>query len=181
MASGVRVLSYIVPYVPPAYTPPSDEWNYFMLTRGGLALPASGNTLTFDWAAEGEINDTDDITYDSGTGEWTVSNAGTYEIEVNFYIRTGSGAGSGWSLPSAVNLTVGINGAYPFYPHGEAASSDGPVNVYIYRTLAANDTIQLKTGYNLTNPYVKSGWYVGGGLAPTVENYVSWVRIRRIA
>lgn len=181
MASGVRVLSYIVPYVPPAYTPPSDDWFYFLLTRDGVALPSSGTTMTLDWTVEGEINDTDDITYDKNTGLWTVSNAGTYQIDVQFLIRSGSGSGSGWGLPNVVNCTIGVNGAYPQYPAGEAASSDGPVNVKVFRTLAANDTIQMKCNYNLSNPFIKSGWWTGGGTAPNVENYVSWIRIRRIA
>lgn len=174
-------MSYVVPAQPTPYTPPSDEWHYFVLTQGGLALPASGSLVQFNWDLEGEITNTDDITYDRNTGQWTVSTAGTYEIQVNFLVRSGAGSGSGWGLPNVVNCTVGINGSYPNYPQGEAASSDGPVNVYIYRNLNANDTIQLKCNYNLASPFVKSGWWSTGGIAPTVENYVSWVRIKRIA
>lgn len=170
-------MSYVIPA---AYEPPSDEWLYYVSTQGGLALPVSGNTLTFNWNAETSVVDTGDITYDRDTGRWTVSNAGTYEIQVNFLCRSGAGSGSGWGLPNVVNCTVGVNASYPEYPQGEAASSDGPVNVYIYRTLDANDTIQLKCNYNLSSPHVKSGWWSTGGTEPTADNYVSWVRIKRI-
>jgi hypothetical protein len=174
-------VSYVVP---PEYVPPATfdtEWHYFVVTQGGLALPASGSTVLFNWAAEAPIKDTGDITYDPGTGQWTVPDNGTYQIEVNFLVRSGAGSGSGWGLPNVVNCTIGCFGIYSNYPQGEAASSDGPVNVYIYRDLRAGDTIQMKCNYNLTNPFVKSGWWSTGGIPPTPDNYVSWVRIVRIA